>query len=61
MDGGRRGVAVSDPTYMEVDGGGGRGGGNTFQLKENPALYTNNCIHVRLVSTMHIVFYKLTF
>ena len=27
------GVAVSDPTYMEVDGGGG----NTFQLKENEA------------------------
>ena len=24
-------------TYMEVDGGGGRGGGNTFQLKENEA------------------------
>ena len=32
-------------TYMEVDGGGGRGGGNTFQLKENEpyaALYTND-------------------
>ena len=37
VDGGRGGVAVSDPTYMEVDGGGGRGGGNTFQLKENEA------------------------
>ena len=36
MDGGRGGVAVSDPTYMEVHGGGGRGG-NTFQLKENEA------------------------
>ena len=33
VDGGK--VAVSDPTYMEVDGGGG--GGNTFQLKENEA------------------------
>ena len=29
------GVAVSDPTYMEVDGG--RGGENMFQLKENEA------------------------
>ena len=37
VDGGRGGVAVSDPTYMEVDGGGGRGGGNTFQLQENEA------------------------
>ena len=37
VDGGRGGVAVSDPTYMEVDGGRGRGGGNTFQLKENEA------------------------
>ena len=36
VDGGKGGVAVSDPTYMEVDGGGGRGG-NTFQLKENEA------------------------
>ena len=27
------GVAVSDPTYMEVE----EGGGNTFQLKENEA------------------------
>ena len=34
VDSGRGGVAVSDPTYMEVDG---RGGGNTFQLKENEA------------------------
>ena len=37
VDGGKGGVAASDPTYMEVDGGGGRGGGNTFQLKENEA------------------------
>ena len=29
VDEGRGGVAVSDPTYMEVDG---RQGGNTFQL-----------------------------
>ena len=35
VDGGK--VAVSDPTYMEVDGGGGGRGGNTFQLKENEA------------------------
>ena len=35
MDGGGGGVTVSDPTYMEVDGGGG--GGNMFQLKENEA------------------------
>ena len=34
VDRGEGGVAVSDPTYMEVDG---RGGGNTFQLKENEA------------------------
>ena len=27
------GMAVSDPTYMEVGAGGGGGGGNTFQLK----------------------------
>ena len=39
VDGGEGGVAVSDPTYMEVGGGGagGGGGGNTFQLKENEA------------------------
>ena len=41
MDGGEGGVAVSDPTYMEVGagggGGGGGGGGSTFQLKENEA------------------------
>ena len=38
VDGGVRGVAVSDleHTYMEVGAGGG-GGGNTFQLKENEA------------------------
>ena len=35
VDGGGEGVAVSDPTYMEVDGGGGRE--NTFKLKENEA------------------------
>ena len=34
VDGGKGGVAVSDPTYMEV---GERRGGNTFQLKENEA------------------------
>ena len=37
VDGGGGGVAVSDPTYMVVDGRGGRGGGNSFQLKENEA------------------------
>ena len=39
VDGGEGGVAVSDPTYMEVGagGGGGGGGGNTFQLKKNEA------------------------
>ena len=37
VDGGEGGVAVSDPTYMEVGAGGGGGGGNTFQLKENEA------------------------
>ena len=45
VDGGKGSVAASDPTYMEVDGGGVRGGGNIFQLKENEAyaaLYTNN-------------------
>ena len=36
VDGGKGGVAVSDPTYMEV-GDGGQGGGNTFKLKENDA------------------------
>ena len=38
------GVAMSDPTYMEIGaggGGGGRGGGNTFQLKENEAYATH--------------------
>ena len=50
VDGGKGGVAVSDPTYMEVDGGGGGRGGNTFQLKENEAyastICTNNyCTH----------------
>ena len=41
VDGGEEGVAVSDPTYMEVGaGGGGGGGGNTFQLKENEAYAT---------------------
>ena len=34
VDGGKGGVAVSDPTYMEV---GERRGGNTFQLRENEA------------------------
>ena len=34
VDGGKGGVAVSDPTYMEV---GERRGGNTFQLRENKA------------------------
>ena len=33
VDGGRGGVAVSDPTYMEIDGGGGR----VLQFKENEA------------------------
>ena len=38
VDGGEGGVAVSDPTYMEVGAGGGGGrGGNTFKLKENEA------------------------
>ena len=44
VDGCEGGVAVSDPTYMEVGaggagggGGGGGGGVNTFQLKENEA------------------------
>jgi hypothetical protein len=32
------GVAVSDPTYMEV--GDREGGGNTFQLQENEAYAT---------------------
>ena len=34
VDGGKGGVAVSDPTYMEV---GERRIGNTFQLRENEA------------------------
>ena len=38
-DGGKGGV--NDPTYMEIDGGEGRSGGNTFQLKENEAYATN--------------------
>ena len=38
VDGGRGGVAVSDPTYMEVDGGGGiRENMFQLQLKENEA------------------------
>ena len=40
VDGGEGGVAVSDPTYMEVGAGGG-GGGNTLQLKENEAYVTH--------------------
>ena len=40
VDGFEGGVAVSDPTYMEVGAGGG-GGGNTFQLKENEAYATH--------------------
>ena len=35
------GVAVSDPTYMEIGGEGG--GGNTMELKENVAYGT--CIN----------------
>ena len=46
MDGrDKGGVAVSDPTYMEVDGGGGGGRGtpsNSRRMKHTPALYTNN-------------------
>ena len=38
VDGGKGGVAVSDPTYMEV---GERRGGNAFQLKENEAYATH--------------------
>ena len=34
VDGGKGGVTVSDPTYMEV---GERRGGNTFQLRDNEA------------------------
>ena len=34
VDGGNEGVAVGDPTYMEV---GERRAGNTFQLRENEA------------------------
>ena len=34
VDGGKGGVAVSDPTYMEV---GERRARNTFQLRENEA------------------------
>ena len=42
VDGGEGGVAVNDPTYMEVGGGGGGGGGgNSFQLKENEAYAVN--------------------
>ena len=40
FDGGvavRSGKGVSDPTYMEVE----VGGGNTFQLKENEAYGTH--------------------
>ena len=33
VDGGEGGVAVSDPTYMEV----GAGGGNALELKKNEA------------------------
>ena len=47
VDGGEGGVAVSDPTYMEVgEGGGGGGGGNTFQLKENEAYATHTGINL---------------
>ena len=54
VDGGEGGVAVSDPTYMEVGagggvgggGGGGGGGGNTFQLKENEAYATHTGINL---------------
>ena len=38
VDGGAGGVAVSDPTYMDVGAGAGAGGGrNTFQLQRNEA------------------------
>ena len=36
VGGGKGGVALSDPTYMEVGERGG-GEGKTFQLKENEA------------------------
>ena len=38
VDGGGRGV-VSDSTYMEIEGRGGRG--DTFQLKENESYATH--------------------
>ena len=38
------GVAVSDPTYMEV--GAGEGRGNIFQLKENEAYVTHTDINL---------------
>ena len=43
VGGGEGGVAVRDPTYMEVGAGGGGGGGNmhTFELKENEAYVTH--------------------
>ena len=40
------GVAVSNPTYMEVGGGGG-GGGNTFQIKENEAYARGNAFQLK--------------
>ena len=40
VDGGKGGVAVSDPTYMEV---GERRGETTFQLKENEAYASTAC------------------
>ena len=39
VGGGGGGVAVSDSTYMEIEGRGGRG--DTFQLKENESYATH--------------------
>ena len=44
VGGDERGVAVSDPTYMDVGGGGG---GNTFQLKENEAYARGNAFQLK--------------
>ena len=55
VDGDGGGVAVSDPTYMEVDGGGGRGGGTTRKPLET--MYT--FVHVSVISQHTQCFHNL--
>ena len=55
VDGGKGGVAVGDPTYMEV---GERRAGNTFQLRENEA-YASQVMHMHPWSHAYASLYKV--